>query len=219
MSRIYIPMREDLIPENIKSEMHYEQGYYIENNPANRIKFQDYLPYGFKDNIKPLQIDLIPKTSWGASLAGSLTSECWSSIRKPFIHYHGNRCQICGQKGKDLSASIKDVDTHEIWEYSPLTAKNKVQTLKGFIALCSSCHLMFHLGFARIKNKGDVTIKRLQRLEKLSDTEIDLRIKNIDDIWAQRSQHEWMIDVSVLRTYGFSELKFKDKTDQSKFIF
>lgn len=218
MSRIYIPMREDLIPEEIKQKMQYDDGYYIENTPENRSAFQPFLPYGFKDVVKPLQIDLIPKTSWGASLAGSLSSECWSSIRKPFIAYHGNRCQICGQRGTDLSSSIRDVDTHEIWEYSPLSDATKIQTLKGFIALCSSCHLMFHLGFARIKNKGDITIKRLQRLEKLSDKEIKVRIDNIDAIWAQRSEHDWIIDVSILRTYGIKNIKFNDKTDQSKFI-
>ena len=78
MSKIYIPRREDLIPDHIKNKMEKEgDSFYIENTEENKIKFQDFLPYGFRDTFKEIQIDLIPKTSWGASLSNALIKEDW----------------------------------------------------------------------------------------------------------------------------------------------
>lgn len=221
MAKIFIPKKTELIPENIRNKMDFDGvSYSIENTPENKIEFQNYLPYGFRDSFTKLQIDLIPKTSWGASLASSLVPEDWSRIRKPFIEHHGNRCQLCGQVGKSASKTIQDVDTHEIWEYSDLPNGNKVQTLKGFMALCSGCHLMFHLGFAKVDNKYDTTIKRLQRLEKLNKEQLNKRLENIFNTWEERSNHEWMIDLKILKEYGIDDLRFKKSKniDISKFI-
>lgn len=218
MRKIYIALSEDRIPENVKMKLHYDDGYYFEDTPENRFEFNDYIPYGFREDLEPIKIDLIPKTSWGASLAGSLTQESWSKIRKPFIAKHGNRCQICGQRGKKLSNSIKDVDTHEIWEYTPLNSNEKIQKLTGFISLCSSCHLMFHLGFAKVSNNYDKTIKRLQKLEKLNDSEVKYRVDNIFNLWEERSKHHWKIDITLLKECGINDLKFKPKADKNDFI-
>lgn len=219
--KIYIPLHENEIPEIIKEQLFFEDGYYFDDSDENRKIFQDYMPFGFRENFKPLKIDLIPKTSWGASLSNALTSDCWNAIRKPFISYHGNRCQLCGQRGKSLSNSIQDVDTHEIWEYSPLSEKNKTQKLVGFLALCSNCHLMFHLGFANHCGKYENTRLRIKKLEKLSDKEVDLKIKNIFDIWEKRSEYNWKIDISILKEYGFDTIEFKknkSKIDPNDFI-
>lgn len=222
MSKIYIPRREDLIPDHIKNKMGKEgDSFYIENTEENKIEFQDFLPYGFRNTFKEIQIDLIPKTSWGASLSNALVKEDWDKIRKPFIEIHGNRCQLCGQKGKDISNTIRDVDTHEIWEYSKINDKEKVQTLKGFLALCSGCHLMFHLGFAQVNNKYDITVKRLQKLEKLTESQVDKKVEDIFKRWNKRSEFEWKIDITILKDYGINELRFKNSKhiEPSKFIF
>lgn len=218
MGKIYIPLSEDRIPEDIKMKLHFDDGYYFEDSTENRVIFNDIMPYGFRTDLEPIQIDLIPKNSWGASLANSLTKECWDSIRKPFIAKHGNRCQICGQRGKTLSNSIKDVDTHELWEYTPLDQKPKIQKLVGFLSLCSSCHLMFHLGYAKVANKYPATENRLKRLEKLNDSEIKYRIENIFSIWEARSQYNWKIDISLLNECGYKNLQFKPKADKNDFI-
>ena len=39
------------------------------------------------------------------------------------------------------------MNCHEIWEYDD---KNHIQKLLGFIALCSMCHHVKHIGFAGI---------------------------------------------------------------------
>lgn len=219
MNRIYLAKNINDIPDNIKKEFHKEgDSFYIEDTVENRKKYKEILPIGYSNTPFKLAIDLIPKKSWGASLSNSLTTASWNSIRKPFIEKYGNRCQICGRKGKDLSNSIKDVDTHELWEYSSLKDDKKIQKLVGFVAVCSSCHLMFHLGFAESINKKETTIKRLQKLEKLSDQEVYKRIQNIFDIWNKRSDYDWIIDISILKEYGFVNLKFKTKVDLNTFI-
>lgn len=216
MKKIYIAKFHDDIPQNLKEDLNFDGSYFFEDTSENRDKFQDIIPYGFKKDRKPIQIDLIPKNSWGASLSNSLTSDSWNSIRKPFIEQFDNRCQLCGRKGHDLR-NMKDVDTHEIWEYSSLNKKEKVQKLVGFYSLCSSCHLMFHLGFAKSQGLEDITYKRLQKLDCLSDKEMNKKINDIFNLWEKRSAYDWIIDISILREYGFNKLKFKAKTDQSKF--
>lgn len=218
MKRIYIPRKPDDIPEDVKQELNFDDGFYLIDTPDNRFKFKDFLPYGFLEDRSSLKIDLIPKNSWGASLANSLTKDTWDSIRKPFIHCHGNRCSLCGNKGVSLNKTIQDVDTHELWEYSSLSSKKKVQKLVGFLSVCSSCHLMFHLGFSKTIDKFDITKKRLQKLEQLNDNQIDARINNIFSIWSKRSEYDWVMDISILKKHGIEDIKFKPKVDKSKFI-
>ena len=220
MNKIYIARREEDIPENIRKELQHENGsYFIEDTKENRIKYSDIVPIGFSGKKIDLNIDLIPRTSWGASLANSLTTESWLSIRKPFIAKHGNRCQICGRKGQSLSKTIQDVDTHEIWEYSDLRESNKKQTLVGFLALCSSCHLMYHLGYASTINKSEITMQRIKRLEKISDQEVRRKIDGIYSVWKKRSNYDWEIDISMLRKYGFNNLKFKKTEKKTNIIY
>lgn len=222
MKKIYLAKNENDISEEVKKVFTKEgDSYFIEDTPENRIKYEDILPIGYNSGKIHLMIDLIPKTSWGASLANSLTPKSWESIRKPFIHNYGNRCQICGRKGESLSKTIQDVDTHELWSYETLDTNNKIKTQKllGFIAVCSSCHLMFHLGFAATKGRQEITLKRMQRLEKLSDQDMKLRVERIFNIWEQRSQYDWIVDISILREYGFNDLKFKKKVDPKNFIY
>ena len=89
------------------------------------------------------------------------------------------------------------------------------------MALCSGCHLMFHLGFAKVNNKYDITVKRLQKLEKLTETQVNKKVEDIFTRWNKRSEYDWKIDVTILKDYGINELRFKDSKniDPSKFMF
>lgn len=225
--KIFIPWAKEFIPEQYLSYLSYDidtDSYFVIDTIENRKKFKDILPIGFKNipNLN-LNIDLIPKTSWGASLSNSLTKESWDSIRKPIVLAHNNRCQICGLKGKTLSNSIRDVDTHELWSYSKISDPIKIQKLVGFMCLCSSCHLMFHLGFADVIKKQEVTIKRLKMLEKKDDKEIQLKISKIFNVWNERSKHEWMLDLTILKTKPFKDaiidIKKTDKLNPKNIIF
>ena len=218
MRKIYIAKESSMIPDEIKKELHKENdSYFIEDTKENRLKYESILPLGFSSRKIELNIDLIPQNSWKASLSNSLTKKSWDAIRKPFIASYGNRCQICGRKGTSINKTIQDVDTHEIWEYSRMDSKVKKQTLVGFVAVCSSCHLMFHLGFAEKIGKQQETIVRLQRLEKLSNTEKDARVAEIFKKWSVRSKYDWEIDISMLRNYGFNDLTFKKDVKDENF--
>ena len=76
---------------------------------------------------------------------------------------------------------------------------------------------MFHLGFAEKIGKQQETIVRLQRLEKLSNTEKDARVAEIFKKWSVRSKYDWEIDISMLRNYGFNDLTFKKDVKDENF--
>ena len=225
MKKIYIPFNEENISSEFKELMEKEEGsFFVIDTPENRIRFDEYLPLGFR-GIKnlDLEINLIPRTSWSASLSNSLTKESWDSIRKPIVESHNNRCCFCGSTGVSLSKSIRDIDTHELWQYSDLNQDPKVQKLIGFICLCSSCHLMFHLGFAETIGKQKQTIKRLKALEKKSDVEIQQKVEKIFNLWEKRSHYSWEIDITRISKNNpikNSFIKFKniEKVNNTKFI-
>ena len=73
-----------------------------------------------------LTIELIPKTCWFSSVRTTVKKKEWDKIR--FISYEvaNNKCQICGDIGKNQGYK-HNVECHEIWEYDDL---NKIQKLK-----------------------------------------------------------------------------------------
>ena len=74
-----------------------------------------------------LNIELVPSTAWYKNLRNQVGSRQWDIIRKKAYSDYNYCCGICKDKGR--------LECHEIWEYDDT---NKVQLLKGFIALCDS---------------------------------------------------------------------------------
>ena len=88
---------------------------------------------------------------WCGSLANVLTPTSWRRIKATYIEAAGGRCRICGEIApKDPVRKVrgnKTIEAHEIWSYHDARDGGPgIQRLDDILALCGSCHMMFHLG-------------------------------------------------------------------------
>src|SRR5438132_594011 len=86
-----------------------------------------------------LTIDLVPRTSWYQNLRTAVGRPEWDRIRRQAYADYGHRCGVCGAAGM--------LNCHELWAYDDTS---HVQRSAGFIALCTLCHHVKHIGHAGI---------------------------------------------------------------------
>lgn len=164
------------------------------------------------DNHKMLFGDMIPATSWGSSLSNLLTKASWDKLRQPLIARHHNICEVCGKQYKTL-------DVHEIWDYKDPTpeeieASNEktrqektayyaigLQRLVGLVAICKSCHLCFHLGFARVQDRYQDTVDRLRAVNGWTQQEVEHYIREVEYRFEHRSKFLWALDLSFCQNH------------------
>jgi hypothetical protein len=168
-------------------------GVYIDSN-ANLTPFSSWLPFYAQKLIEPLNVDLIPASNWGGSLANLLTASSWEAIRADVLQTTNGVCKICG-----LTNRGKSVDCHEIWEYHrPLDGRMGIQKLIRILPVCTPCHDMFHLGLAAQKNRLPQTLARLAWANRWSEEEILLYQHYVMAKWEQRNALRWILDLSAL---------------------
>lgn len=154
--------------------------------------------------------DMIPPTSWGASLANLLTKPCWDRIRHPLIESVGCVCSICGLPQRTL-------DIHERWAYYfPVNEMEKVgeqqkgqiifgiQRLEGFHPVCSSCHRCFHIGLANVNGELSEVKAILKAVNQWSDREVERYIRVVSERARYADQIHWALDVSRVSGYKLS---------------
>jgi hypothetical protein len=144
-----------------------------------------------------LTIELVPKTCWYTNVRSNVTSDEWDIIRKKCYKEAGNKCEICEETGKEQGYK-HNVECHEIWEYDD---RNHIQKLIRLIALCPNCHKTKHVGFAQINGDEEIVINQLMFVNKISEEHARNYIKTCFNKWAERSQHEWELDITYLDTY------------------
>jgi hypothetical protein len=140
--------------------------------------------------VVKLTIELVPKTCWFANLRSIVKSEDWDILRKETYKLAGYYCEICGGKGVQWP-----VECHEVWEYDD---ERKIQRLKKLIALCPSCHEVKHVGYANIRNRGEIAIKHLAKINEWSINEAEVYVKQCFETWVRRSKFNWHLDLSYL---------------------
>lgn len=140
-----------------------------------------------------LQVELVPSTSWGNNLRALLTRSQWDKLRRATYKKAGNRCEICGGKGRR-----HPVECHEIWSYDEIDC---VQKLEGLIALCPACHLCKHPGFAETIGKLPVVYKQLMKVNEISRQEARDILVEAMRLWHKRSKKPWSLDLSWLREH------------------
>ena len=143
-----------------------------------------------------LKVELVPATSWGNNLRSeaNLSKAQWDKLRKQCYRDANYKCEVCNGKGDKWP-----VECHEIWHYDDV---NKVQTLKGLIALCPTCHKAKHLGRTLSVESQEVQDKVLHQLMKINDLDVDELEDYIVEVFqkhAERSQHRWSLDLSWLK--------------------
>lgn len=154
------------------------------------------MPTKKKKNIK-LTIELVPKTAWYTNVRSNVPKEDWDIIRKKCYNLANNVCEICGDTSKNQGKPY-DLECHETWEYDD---KNHIQKLTGLIGLCNHCHTVKHPGLAGMQGRGSIVIDQLIKVNKMSETEADDYINKAFEIWQERSNHKWTLDITYLDEY------------------
>src|SRR5688572_16248369 len=87
--------------------------------------------------LRQLQLtaELVPQTCWYKNMRNEFPRSVWDKIRKKQYATQGHKCGICYVEGR--------LNCHEMWDFDDV---NRIQKLKGFIALCDLCHAIKHLG-------------------------------------------------------------------------
>lgn len=158
-----------------------------------------FLPFVAQRFYAPLPVEMIPSTSWGASLANLLTSACWRAIRTKVTERYGGLCQICGQLKNGTH-----IECHEIWDYD-LEAQSgsfRIQRLAGMLSVCKACHGMHHLGFSAWRGHGDQAAYRLGDVNGWSMGELEEYMDWMQACWEVRSRRPWLLDLSIVSRFG-----------------
>jgi len=141
-----------------------------------------------------LTIQLVPKSCFYTNLTSELSKDKWDKIRKEAYRSAGYKCEICGSKGKKWP-----VEAHEIWKYN----KEKfIQKLFGIIALCPSCHEVKHYGLATVNDREEFAFAHLCKINKWDKRTARTYVDECFEIWHERSQHKWKLDISWLEQKG-----------------
>lgn len=137
-----------------------------------------------------LTIELVPSTSWYNNVRSNVSKKEWDKIRKSSYKKAKYRCEICNGVGIN-----HPVECHEIWHYDDI---NKIQTLKGFISLCPSCHKVKHAGLAEINDESHLVISQLMEVNNLNELQACSYFVDAGEKWIERSKYEWKLDISYL---------------------
>lgn len=138
-----------------------------------------------------LTIGLVPKTSWYDNLREAVPKAKWDELRKTVYSEYDHKCGICGAEGR--------LNCHEVWEYDD---ENYVQRLNGFIALCTLCHFVKHIGLASIlASKGqlnfDEVIRHFMGVNNCEREIFEAHQKAAWAQWRERSKHPWNVDLGA----------------------
>ena len=149
-----------------------------------------------------LTIELVSKTCWFSNARSNSTDAQWNNLKRITSSKFHKRCGICGGV----------VECHEIWNYDDT---NKIQKLDGLIALCPSCHQVKHMGLANIQGNGEIATKHLANVNKWSVEHAKNYVREQFLIWEERSQHDWVLDISWLEQYGVRHEDHERKETQN----
>ncbi|HBP1341807.1 TPA: hypothetical protein L5T32_004150 [Pseudomonas aeruginosa] len=152
-------------------------------------------------NSKVVVGDLIPSTSWGASLSNMLTWDSWDALRKPLIKMNSNVCELCGSK-------CKRIEVHEKWLYNVPIGDGAVETynqksalfgtqlLNGLMTLCSYCHRCFHLGREEVNGTLNESLERLAILNNWHPENVRRYHTAVFTRWRSNSNFLWRLDLA-----------------------
>lgn len=152
--------------------------------------------------MSKLEIDLVPSTCWYSNLRELLTPGSWDKIRKECYKNANNKCEICEGTGVFGRGKIK-VECHEKWEY-----KDGRQILTGVISLCCVCHRVKHFGLSSLRGYTDMCKKQLASVNNWSPHQVVQHINESFKVHEQRSQQDWVLDLSWLKG---KDISFKKK--------
>lgn len=163
---------------------------------------------------KQLLVELIPTTCHYSNVRTTVKTDEWDKIRKLSYAAAGNKCEICGDTGKN-QGKRHAVECHEIWDYDD---ENHIQKLIGLISLCPFCHMTKHIGRAIAMGAEKVCYTQLAKVNKWTPEQIQKHIVESFEVHKERSKHEWKLDISILEhePYNIKLKPFKERIFEVK---
>lgn len=142
-----------------------------------------------------LRVDLIPRTCWFTNVRYCISPSDWIGLRKYIVERVDNMCECCNFRTSSIEA-------HERWSYN-----NNIQKLERIVALCHDCHQSTHIGFADINGNGEEARKHLKQVLSLDDDECVIHVDNAYEIWRERSDTDWNLDLSLMTNNNITLIK------------
>lgn len=138
-----------------------------------------------------LEIEPIPISTWGISLANRLEKKEWNEVRQKVYRDADYRCQICGGIDDKLNC-------HERWAFKK-TGKNRgVQRLVGFICVCEFCHDCIHFGRStQVYGKvyTELLMRRIEKINGMSRRQLLNYLEEVKQVSYGRVNVEWVVKV------------------------
>lgn len=145
-----------------------------------------------------LTIELMPKGAWGRDLSKTLPKKDWDKLRKYCYEKANYCCEICGAKDDNLHA-------HEEWDFD---LKEKTQTLKNIVALCSACHGVKHFRNSERIGYGENARKHFMRVNKCSELVFAGHLAQAEMLFEKRNDIlRWKMKVD-LQSFGGKDIDY-----------
>jgi len=135
-----------------------------------------------------LEIQSIPISTWGISLANRLPKDEWDKIRQEVYKDADYKCEVCGNTDDTLNC-------HELWRHED---KKKIQRLVGFESCCGLCHNVHHMGRSKEvygKDYVEELIKHWCRINKKTKRQFVLYEKEIFELNKKRANIFYQVRV------------------------
>lgn len=141
-----------------------------------------------------LTVELVPRTAWYSNVRSEVTAAQWEVCKAYTREKSGGKCEVCGGRGPRWPT-----EAHEIWHYDH---ERLVQSLVDIVALCPACHEAKHIGRAEAVGRLPQAMAHLSRVNGWNDIRTNLYLERAFAVWDARSQVDWDLDISFLRTLG-----------------
>lgn len=139
-----------------------------------------------------LTIELVPRSAWHRNLRSMLPPSHWDKLRRDTYKRVNYKCEICGGVGPN-----HPIECHERWSYDD---KKQVAKLTGLYGLCPACHEVKHIGLAQVKGRLPQAAEHLANVNNITPEEAISIIQDAFELWAERSEHDWDVDISWAQT-------------------
>ena len=148
-----------------------------------------------------LTIEMLPKGAWNNDFSKTLPKKEWDIVRNACYKRANHRCQICGFVTDDL-------DAHEVWKFD---IKNKTQTLKDILGICSKCHGVKHIRNSQRLGYGEDAKRHFMNVNKCSELDYASHLTQAQMDFEERNKiYRWKI-VADLSKFGLENGTIKEK--------
>lgn len=142
--------------------------------------------------IYKLNFELVPDGCWYSNLRTLLNQKGWDIVRRRAYAKTPGKCAICG-------ANTKRQEAHEQWGYDE---ERRVQYLENVIAVCHSCHLVIHIGYAQLKGEEERASRHFMKVNGCTYAEYKRALGQANEVHQRRNRvSEWQLDLSFLEKF------------------